>query len=64
MARRGRRTFQGELRSFAATLLFAAAAYWFITSGLYVTVMTGVAGWYVEQVVPLPGTPTEAPSPT
>jgi hypothetical protein len=64
MARRGRRTLQGELWGFAATLLFAALAYWFFTSGLYVTVMSGVAGWYAEQAMPRPGMPSEAPAPT
>jgi hypothetical protein len=63
MTRRGRRTFQGELRGFAASLLFAAMAYWFFSPGLYITVVTGVAGWYSEQVMPLPGMPTARPSP-
>lgn len=64
MARRGRRTLQGELRSFVATILFAAAAYWFFTSSLYMTLITGVAGWYAEQVMPQPTTPSSTLAPT
>jgi hypothetical protein len=44
--------------------LFAAAAFWFFSSGIYVKVMTGVAGWYAEQVMPVPETTTGPPHPT
>jgi hypothetical protein len=62
MARCGRRSLQGELRGFAATLLFAAVAHRFFTSGLYLALVTGAAGWYAEQLMQQPRTSTASPT--
>jgi hypothetical protein len=57
--RRNSQDIGSELRSILATLVFALVAYWFLTSGLYVQIVTGVAHWYAEQVYP---THTHTPS--
>jgi len=58
-----RRTSPGrELRRIVATLLLAGAAYVFFRSPLSPQLAEAVAGWYTDQVMPLPGMPTPTPS--
>lgn len=61
MRPRRRRTAGQEFRGFILALIFAGVAYWFFASGLYIDVVTVVADWYTDQVMPLPRMPTPSP---
>jgi hypothetical protein len=62
MNRRRRRSAGQEFRGFIFALIFAGVAYWFLTSGMYLQVVTLVSDWYTDQLVQsLPGQPSPAP---
>lgn len=53
---------EGCLVQLVALLAFFGLVYWFLTSGLYLTLVTWFAEWYADQIT-LPGAPSPTPTP-